>query len=110
MKIHRNDTVLVVRGKDKGKTGRVLTVHTDKNRLTIEGVNLIKRNVKASPTLRQAGIIEQPGPLPLPNVKLMCTKCGKPVRAGIQILEIQEGDRLKKQRVRVCKKCQQQID
>ena len=110
MKIRRNDTVMVVKGKDSGKSGRVLRVFPDKNRLTVEGINIIKRHVKPSPQIRQAGIVQQPGPLALPNVKLVCTKCSKPVRSGIQVLEVQEGDRTKKQRVRVCKSCNQQID
>ena len=110
MKIHRNDTVVVVKGKDKGKTGRVIAVYTAKNRLLIEGVNLIKKHVKPSPNLRQAGIVQQPGPLALPNVKLLCTKCGKAVRPGYQVLEVQESGEARRQKVRVCNKCHQHID
>jgi len=110
MKIRRNDTVFVMKGKDKGKRGRVLTVNPDKNRLTVEGVNLIKKHVKPSPNMRQAGIVQQPGPFAIPNVMLVCTKCSKPTRSGIEILEVQEGEKSRKQRVRVCKQCQQQID
>ena len=68
MKIRRNDMVMVVKGKDSGKTGRVLRVFTDKKRVTIEGVNIIKKHVKPSPQIRQAGIVQQPGALALPQL------------------------------------------
>ena len=110
MKIRRNDTVVVVRGKNRGRSGRVLRVSTGDSRLLIEGVNLIKRHVRPSPTVRQAGIVEQPGLISLSNVRLLCTKCGKPVRVGFRLLSKQEGVREKAQKVRVCKKCNEQID
>ena len=110
MKIRKNDTVLVLAGKDQGKRGRVLTVDAVKNRLTVEGVNLIKKHVKPSPNLRQAGIVQQPGAFAVPNTMLICTKCSKPTRVGIEVLAVQDGEKIRKQRVRVCKQCQQQID
>lgn len=110
MKIRRNDMVLVVRGKDKGKRGRVLTVRPETSRLLIEGVNLVKRHIKANPNLRQAGIVERPAALAVANVRLLCTKCGKPARVGFRLLPKQEGVREKTEKVRVCKKCNDQID
>lgn len=110
MNIRKNDNVRVIAGKDRGKTGKVLTVIPDKNRLLIEGVNIIKKHVRANPNMRQAGIIQKPGAMSIANVMLVCTKCGKPTRVGHEVLQVQEGDTTKKQKVRVCKKCKQQID
>ena len=110
MKIHRNDNVLVLTGKDRGKTGKVLAVDPRKGRLTIEGINFLKKHVKPNQAVRQAGIVERPGALSTSNVMLLCTKCGKPTRVGHQVLDVQEGDVTRRQKVRVCKICQQQID
>lgn len=110
MKIRRNDNVLVIAGKDRGKTGKVLGVDPTKGRLTVEGVNFLKKHVRPNPALRQAGIVERPGPLSVSNVMLVCTKCGKPTRIGHAILQVQEGDSPRRQKVRVCKQCQQHID
>ncbi|MDA0991984.1 MAG: 50S ribosomal protein L24 [Verrucomicrobia bacterium] len=110
MKIRRNDTVLVSAGKDRGKTGKVLAVDPKKGRLTIEGVNFLKKHVRPNPAVRQTGIVERPGPMSLSNVRLVCTKCNKPTRVSHEILEVQTGDTMTKQKVRVCKQCHQQID
>ena len=110
VKIRKNDTVAVVRGKDRGKTGKVLSVHPGDGRLVIEGINLVTRHVRATPTVRQAGIIKQPGPLSIANVKLICTKCGKAARVGFQVLETSEGGAPVRRKVRICKKCKQQIE
>lgn len=110
MKIRKNDTVVIMAGKDKGRSGKVLAVYPDKNRLLVEGANIIKRHVKASPTIRQAGIIQRPGPLSAANVALVCTKCNKPTRVGYEVLDVREGEQTRKQKARVCKRCKQQIE
>ncbi len=110
MNIRKNDTVRVISGKDRGKTGKVLAVLPREERLMIEGINLIKKHVRANPNMRQAGIVQQPGAMALANVMLVCTKCGKPTRVGNQVLQVQEGDTTKNQKIRVCKQCKQQID
>ena len=110
MKIRRNDSVLVTAGKDRGKSGKVLGVDPDKGRITIEGLNFLKKHVRPNPAVRQAGIVERPGPLSISNVMLICNKCNKPTRVGHQIIEVQEGDITRRQKVRVCKQCHQQID
>ncbi len=110
MKIRKNDTVVIMTGKDKGRSGKVLAVYADDNRLLVDGVNIIKRHVKASPNIRQAGIIQRPAPLSAANVALVCTKCNKPTRVGFELLEVREGDTTKKQKARVCKRCKQQIE
>ena len=110
MKIRRNDNVLVTAGKDRGKTGKVLGVNPVKGRITVEGVNFLKKHVRPNPAVRQAGIVERPGPLSISNVMLICTKCGKATRVSHETLQVQEGDSTRRQKVRVCKQCHQQID
>ena len=102
--IRKNDSVLVVTGKDRGKRGRVLKVVAEKNRLIVEGVNLIKRHTKANPQRNvKGGVMEREAPLHASNVQLVCPECGKPTRLGRKIL----GDGRK---VRICRKCEGVVD
>ncbi len=88
-KIKRNDQVLVITGKDKGKKGRVLRVVTDKNRVLVEGVGLIKKHVKPNPQRNvQGGIVQQEAPIHISNVMLLDSD-GNPTRVGYRL----EGDR-----------------
>lgn len=103
LSIKKNDTVLVISGKEKGKRGRVLSVYPSKERLLIEKVNIIKRHMKPSRKYAQGGIIEKEAPLHISNVMLICPKCNKPTRIGNTIL--QDG-----RKVRSCKKCREVID
>ena len=103
MKIKKEDTVLVIVGKDKGKKGKVRQIIPKDNVLIIEGVNIIKRHMKPRGQARQAGIIEREAPLQISNVMLLCPKCNKPVRIKSKILE--DG-----KRVRVCGKCDEVIN
>jgi large subunit ribosomal protein L24 len=95
--------VMVVTGKDKGKKGKVRYVFTDKNRVLVEHINMIKRHARASKQARQAGIIEREAPINTSNVKLLCSKCSKPARTGNRFLE--DGSK-----VRFCKSCDEVID
>jgi large subunit ribosomal protein L24 len=95
--------VMVVTGKDKGKKGKVRYVFTDKNRVLVEHINMIKRHARASKQARQAGIIEREAPINTSNVKLLCSKCSKPARTGKRFLE--DGSK-----VRFCKSCDEVID
>jgi large subunit ribosomal protein L24 len=95
--------VMVVTGKDKGKKGKVRYVFTDKNRVLVEHINMIKRHARASKQARQAGIIEREAPINTSNVKLLCSKCSKPARTGKHFLE--DGSK-----VRFCKSCDEVID
>ena len=110
MNIRRNDTVLVTRGKDRGKRGRVLSTDPVRRRVLVEGVNLLKKHVRPNPNIRQAGIVEQPGLLSVANVKLVCEKCGKPSRTGHGILTLEEGGVTRTEKVRICKSCKEQIE
>jgi len=102
--IRKNDNVVVTTGKDRGKRGRVLRVVPDKNRLIVEGVNIIKRHTKANPQRNiKGGLVEREAPLHASNVQLLCPECGKPTRLGKRIL----GDGRK---VRICRKCEGVVD
>lgn len=104
--IRRNDTVLVIAGKDRGKTGVVRTVIPKKGRVIVDGVNIVKKHQRPSQSQGQmvpGGILERPGPLDASNVMVVCSECGKAVRTGARI----RPDGVK---VRVCKKCGADID
>jgi len=103
MKIRKNDNVVVLAGKDKGKKGKVRFVYPDKERVMVEGINMIKRHARARKQARQAGIIEREAPINISNVMLVCSKCNKSVRIGNRTLE--DG-----KRVRYCKSCGEVID
>ena len=103
MKIRKNDTVVIIAGKDKGKRGKVRRAWPDKERGIVEGANMIKRHSRARRAARQAGIIELEAPIHVSNVMLVCEKCGTPTRVGFQFLA--DG-----KKVRVCKSCQEVID
>ncbi len=102
--IRKNDNVLVVTGKDRGKRGRVLRIVPATNRLIIEGVNMIKRHTKPNPGKNiMGGIVEREALLHASNVQLVCPECGVQTRVGHKIL----GDGRK---VRVCRKCEGVVD
>jgi large subunit ribosomal protein L24 len=95
--IRKNDSVLVITGKDRGKRGRVLKVFPDRNRLIVEGVNMIKRHTRPNPQRQvQGGILEREAPIALPNLMLVCPETGKPTRVGRKRLEDGRGVRLSK--------------
>ena len=101
LNIQRNDQVEVIAGSDKGKRGRVLRVLADENRVLVEHVRMIKKNVRPNPQRNiKGGIAEQEAPIHLSNVALVCPNCG-PSRVGHKF----EGDT----KVRVCKKCGQTL-
>lgn len=103
MKIHKNDTVLIITGKDKGKKGKVRRVLPREGKIIVEGLNMVKRHSRTKGQARQGGIIKLEAPLDISNVKLVCSKCNKPVRVGYRLL----GDERK---VRICKSCQEILD
>jgi large subunit ribosomal protein L24 len=102
--IRKNDSVVVITGKDRGKRGRVLKVVPDNNRLIVEGVNVIKRHTKPNPQRGiKGGVVEREAALHASNVQIVCPECGKPTRVGKKVL----GDGRK---VRVCRKCEGVVD
>lgn len=102
-RIKKGDTVMVMTGKSKGKTGKVLEVKRAEQRIFVEKLNIIKRHMKPSQKHRQGGIIEMEGPIQISNVLLVCANCGKPARTGYRTLE--DGNKM-----RFCKKCGEIVD
>ena len=103
MKIRKNDNVLIIAGKDKGKKGKVRNAFPRENRIVVEGINMIKRHSRARGAARQAGIIEREAPISIANVMLLCNKCNNPTRIGFTILE--DG-----KKARICHVCKETID
>lgn len=100
--VKKNDTVMVITGKDKAKTGKVLSLVPKKDGVLIEGVNIVKRHTKARGS-EQGGILEKEAPVHISNVALFCAKCNKPVRTRITVLE--DG-----KKARCCVKCGESFD
>ncbi|MBI5142924.1 MAG: 50S ribosomal protein L24 [Nitrospirae bacterium] len=100
--IRKNDTVVVLAGKDKGKTGRILAINTGKGRVIVEKVNMIKKHMKPSKAYAQGGIIDKEASLDKSNVMIVCPKCDKPTRIAAGVVEGSKS--------RVCKKCKEVID
>ena len=103
MRIRSGDMVLVIAGRDKGKTGRVERHHPKDEKVVVEGVNVVTRHMRARPGVRQSGRIQMEAPLHVSNVVLICNKCNAPTRPRISFLETGA-------RVRACTKCQEVID
>ena len=103
MRIRTGDTVLVIAGKEKGKTGRVERRFPEQDRVVVEGVNLVTRHMKGQPGVRQAGRIQKEAPIHASNLVLICNKCNEPTRPKITFLDTGS-------RVRSCVKCQEVID
>ena len=96
-KIHKDDMVEVLAGKDKGKRGTVVRVVTKKDAVIVSGVNIVKKAMKKRSQQDQGGIVEIEAPLNISNVGIVCKKCGRPVKVGYKI----DGDK----KIRVCRKC-----
>ena len=103
MQIKKNDNVLVISGKEKGKRGKVIAVYPTANRVLIEKLNMIKRHTRPNQQLRQGGIVEKESPISASNVQLVCSKCDKPTTV-VRKAEVEGA------RVRVCKNCNETID
>jgi large subunit ribosomal protein L24 len=102
--IRKNDNVLVITGRDRGKRGRVLRVLPRKGRVVVEGVNFIKKHTKANPQKNiKGGIVEREAALNASNVQLVCPECGAPTRIGSRRLD--DG-----RRIRFCRKCKGVVD
>ncbi len=96
VKLRKNDTVKVIAGKDKGKTGRVIRIDREKMRAVVEGLNMVKKAVKQKKQNQKAGITSIEAPIPLGKLMIMCKKCG-PSRIGYVVDE--NGKK------RVCRTC-----
>ena len=104
MKIRKGDTILIISGKDRTKKGKVIEVLPKKNRIVVEGINIVKKHVRPKRAGEKGQRVEVPRPLDLSNVKLLCPKCKKPTRVGYKL--VTKG---KERKQRICKKCKQGI-
>ncbi|MEW6662805.1 MAG: 50S ribosomal protein L24 [Bacillota bacterium] len=104
-KVHvkKGDTVVVITGKSAGKKGKVLAVEPEKQRVIVEGVNMVKRHTKPTQKVQQGGIIEKEAPVASSNVMVFCSRCNKPTRIGKKLLD--NGTK-----ARACKKCGEVLD
>ena len=101
MKIKKDDQVLIISGKDRGKKGKVLQVFPKESRILVEGVNLRKKHQKPRKAGEKGQIILLPAPTSISNLKLICPKCEKATRVGYKSTE--------EKKSRICKKCGQEI-
>ncbi len=98
-RIHKDDKVMVITGKDEGKIGKVTKILRKHNRILVEKVNMAKRHVKPNPYKREAGgIVDKEMPIDVSNVMVVCATCNKPTRVGYRADEAGK-------KVRFCKKC-----
>jgi large subunit ribosomal protein L24 len=104
MSIQKNDTVMVVAGNARGKTGKVLKVFRSDSRAIVEGVNIIKRHTRASQKNPQGGIVQKEQAVHVANIMVVCPKCNKPSRLGSkQVTDSASG---RKHTMRICKQCE----
>ena len=102
-KIRREDTVLVVKGKDRGRSGPVRIVIPKAKRVIVTGVNMVKRHMRPRGPQKPGGIVEREAPISWANVALLCASCAKPTRVGFRL----QADGRK---VRFCKRCDANMD
>ena len=102
--IRRNDQVKIIAGKDIREVGRVLRVIRNRQRVVVEGVNMVKRHTRPNPSRNlKGGIVEREGPIHVSNVMVVCDACGQPTRIGSQRLA--DG-----KKIRICRKCEASLD
>ena len=100
--IKKNDLVMVIAGRDKGKTGKVLRVLPDTGRATVERLNIVKRHSKPRGAASPGGIVEKEAPVDISNLMFFCERCNAPVRVGYKIAA-------DKSKTRVCRSCQESL-
>ncbi|HTA77341.1 MAG TPA: 50S ribosomal protein L24 [bacterium] len=103
MHVHREDTVVVLVGKDRGKKGRVLKIINKTEKVLVEKINMVKRHTRPSQELPQGGIVEKEAAIHVSNLQVVCLKCGKPTRISHKILSSGK-------KTRACKKCGEILD
>jgi large subunit ribosomal protein L24 len=103
VQIRKNDSVMVISGKERGKTGKVLRVNPKEDAVIIERINVVKRHTKARGPQQAGGIIEKEASIPASNIMIMCDKCNAPVRIGQKVLT--DGNK-----IRVCRRCGEALD
>lgn len=101
MKVKKGDTVLIISGKDKGRTGKILRAFPKDLKILVEGINIKKKHVRPKREGEKGQVVQVPSPMNMSNVKIICPKCGKASRVGYKLE--------KGKKFRVCKKCKQEI-
>jgi large subunit ribosomal protein L24 len=97
-KVRKNDTVMVIAGRERGKTGKVLRVLPERGRVIVERLNIVKRHSKPRGAASPGGIVEKEAPIAISNVMVFCERCNAPVRVGVKAAD--DGTRS-----RVCRRC-----
>ncbi len=111
MNVKKNDNVVVISGKDKGKKGKILVAFPKANRVTVEGVAMATKHQKARTAMQPGGIIHKEMPIDASNVMLVCPKCGKATRVSHKVNVVKnDAGKSKREIIRVCKKCGAEID
>jgi large subunit ribosomal protein L24 len=100
--IKKGDKVSIITGRDKGKSGKVMSISADGARAFVEGINLVKKHMRRRKEGDPTGVKEMPASIAVSNIAIFCSHCNKGVRFGIKILD-------GKNKLRVCKKCNQAI-
>lgn len=103
MRIRQGDEVVIIAGKDRGKRGKVRIAIPSRERLIVEGANVVRKHQKGRPGVAQAGIIDKEAPLHISNVMLYCPNCNKPTRVGVNRDE-------KHHQQRYCRRCNESVD
>lgn len=101
LKIKKGDLVMVIAGKDKSKTGKILSVNADENKVVVDGVNIVTRAKKPRSAQDKGGLIKKPAAIDASNVMLVCPTCGQPSKVGIKEVD--------GKKVRFCKKCNKEF-
>jgi len=102
--IKKGDVILVLSGKDRAKTGKVLSISSKKHKAIVEGLNIAKKHLRPSRAHPQGGIIKFPAPIDLSNLKIICPRCNKATRIAFK------KSNKKTAKMRICKKCKEAID
>ena len=111
MHVKSNDQVVVISGKDKGKKGKITAAFPKMGRVTVEGVNLVTKHQKARNAMQPGGIVKKELPIDASNVMLVCPKCGKATRIAHKVTMVAgENGKQNRKMIRVCKKCNADID
>ncbi len=103
LSLRKDDNVVVITGKEAGKTGKILKILAEKNRALVEKINMVKRHGRPTKANPQGGIVEKEAGIHLSNLLFYCSKCSKGVRLGIKVLK--DG-----KKTRICKKCGEVLD
>jgi large subunit ribosomal protein L24 len=103
VQIRKNDSVMVIAGRERGKSGKVLRVVPDKEAVIIERVNLVKRHTRPRGPQQPGGIVEKEASIHVSNLMIMCDKCNAPVRLGKKVLA--DG-----KKIRICRRCNEALD